>query len=423
MHFSTDWLDEAPNAAPEEAATACDLRVFVGVTNVTTHLDEEGGRVEDHVTMPAFSLALGLAMGWWRIFGGRHGDYSLLRHRMGYAVPDLRFRFDGLTFEASAEQKLYENPKIRFWTGPAEVISRHEAEDALSGFIEAVNARLTEQAIVENGLRRQWERVGASRADPEEALFCEAAGALGRDPYELPESDAVLIHQAGALFDGEPLLEFLAGIGVPDAAMPALEWVRVAEGRKTYRSRFPELGSMARQAAVAAPSRPLEPSWSLGYRRARALRRILGIEQSDRFATVRPLAQRLGSNAFAFAPWVEGVHALVTHENDDSHIFLRDRPSNAAARQSHLFSFARAVGDAICFLQTRRSVVNDLHEASRQATGRAFAAEFLAPVDEILSMKADGRDNESIAEDFGVSTVVIGLQIENRHRVESVCAA
>src|SRR3954451_3367681 len=110
MHFSTDWLNEAPNAAPEEAATACDLRVFVGVTNVTTHLDEEEGRVEDHVTMPAFSLALGLAMGWWRIFGGRHGDYSLLRHRMGYAVPDLRFRFDGLTFEASAEQKLYENP-------------------------------------------------------------------------------------------------------------------------------------------------------------------------------------------------------------------------------------------------------------------------------------------------------------------------
>jgi len=38
-------------------------------------------------------------------------------------------------------------------------------------------------------------------------------------------------------------------------------------------------------------------------------------------------------------------------------------------------------------------------------------------------MKADGRDNESIAEDFGVSTVVIELQIENRHRIESVCAA
>jgi Zn-dependent peptidase ImmA (M78 family) len=67
--------------------------------------------------------------------------------------------------------------------------------------------------------------------------------------------------------------------------------------------------------------------------------------------------------------------------------------------------------------------VNDLRDAARQAAGRAFAAEFLAPIVEVMSMREDGKDLEAIADDFGVSTEVILRQLENARRIEQACAA
>ena len=67
-------------------------------------------------------------------------------------------------------------------------------------------------------------------------------------------------------------------------------------------------------------------------------------------------------------------------------------------------------------------MVNGLHNASRQACGRAFAAEFLAPVDEIDSMREDGLDTLAMAHEFGVSTEVVERQIENADRIREACA-
>ena len=61
------------------------------------------------------------------------------------------------------------------------------------------------------------------------------------------------------------------------------------------------------------------------------------------------------------------------------------RRGDAAATSNNL-AFAGAVGDAVCCRNTRRSVVNDLHHAERQATGRAFTAELLAPIESVMDM-------------------------------------
>jgi hypothetical protein len=54
--------------------------------------------------------------------------------------------------------------------------------------------------------------------------------------------------------------------------------------------------------------------------------------------------------------------------------------------------------------------------------GRAFAAELLAPIEEIKSMLADKHDTITIAEEFGVSTVLIDRQIENAPRISEACS-
>jgi len=74
------------------------------------------------------------------------------------------------------------------------------------------------------------------------------------------------------------------------------------------------------------------------------------------------------------------------------------RSSERRGCHSRQGSGARHSGDVVCFPGSEGAPVNELRSAYRQATGRASAAEFVAPVTEVLSMREDGRDMVSIAE-------------------------
>ena len=67
--------------------------------------------------------------------------------------------------------------------------------------------------------------------------------------------------------------------------------------------------------------------------------------------------------------------------------------------------------------------MNNLHDAERQAAGRAFAAEFLAPVEKVLDMMHDGRDIEEMSASLNVTSQVIVHRIENRDRIRQACGA
>src|ERR1700721_1995298 len=94
--------------------------------------------------------------------------------------------------------------------------------------------------------------IQAARENPVEAGFCEAAGALGLDPYRICKADADIIRQAALLFTGEPLTEFLAGIGTADCRR-LLDWVRATEGRVPHRTVVPELRPAAEAAWRGGP--------------------------------------------------------------------------------------------------------------------------------------------------------------------------
>jgi hypothetical protein len=104
------------------------------------------------------------------------------------------------------------------------------------------------------------------------------------------------------------------------------------------------------------------------------------------------------------------------------HVHLRNHGDTQEAAAAHLFAFARAVGDAACFPEPQLGPVTELRSAYRQAAGRAFAAEFLAPSDEIEAMRADRRDVVTIANEFAVSQQVIDYQITNRKRIVAALA-
>lgn len=419
MKFSVEWLEDAPNRALEERATAAEFRLWLGNVNATVHFWTD--QSFDFIEIPVYPIAEGIALDWWKLFGSRNEEISVKRYRSGYALPDIRMSFDGSTFEARTDQTTYTNPDVRFWNAPTEILSRTESENGLSGFIEKVIDRLNEQGATDTTLALRWARICTSMADPDEKAFCEAAAALGEDPYEVSDAAVETIERSAEIFKEEALTEFLAGARGKDGDK-LLAWIDRVRNLPKDTSRLTELRGIAHEAAEATPPVKNERAWAHGYRRARACRRALGLQDADRFRTYKELAKKFGNASYDANHHVDGIRVL--REDDEKGVILYLRGQKfKAAKMEQLFNLARGIGDAVCFPEHDIAPINDVDHAFRQRCGRAFAAEFLAPITEVKSMKADGRDPQTIAEEFGVSELVIKHQIDNGDRIEKACLA
>ena len=417
MKFSIDWEGGDRSSDDVDLLAAGALRVLVDRANVCEFREAWDGKTGEALPVSVYPLAEGVATDWWRLFGGRDAQFRAAVHRGGYAMPDIRLEFDGVGFEVACQPCRYENPPVYFPNGAAERLERKDAERALGEFLAGVIGRLEERGVRDSGLQQQWRLVQASREDPEETALCEAAGALGLDAYDMSDADAAFIEDSRALFDGEALAEFLSGLRRGRWRKAAVESIRRLESRPRYKSRLPGIETLWAAAPGDSGAGKRKP-WEAGYRWAREARRMLNAGQSERFRSVTVLARRLGAPGFEAAPLAPEVSALVETVDDEARVHLR-RLENQPAR---LFAFARAIGDAVANPPTRRSAVNSLRHASRQACGRAFAAEFLAPIDEILSMRNDGLDTDAVADEFGVSAELVERQEENADRIREACA-
>ena len=422
MRFLVEWIEGAPNASAEERATLCGLQIMVGGTNACFHKDEMAGRSYDSVVVPAVHLAEGIATDWWSIFGGRDCGRSIWAYGSGFVLPCLSFGCDGSGFEVSGEQMSCENPGVHFWRAGTEVLPRADAEGLLSGFVEGVVGRLCEKGISGSEVQMRWERVCRSRLDPEEAAFCEAAGALGLDPYAIGDGDAEFIFDAGKVLTGVPLTEFLAGVSPVrwEARRVALASVEGVSRMAGARWSLPELRAVSEAVDGGLRNRrDGEGVWGGAYRLARAVRGVMGVDKSDCFSSVEAIAGGLGNPGFEWCEGLSGVYGVVSR-GSEVRIHLRKPVYGPPWFEN--FNLARAIGDAVCFPGEGSSVVNGLHGAERQAAGRAFAAEFLAPVEAVCGMLEDGYGVGDVAGRFVVDPRVVQLQLDNRERIERACS-
>ena len=212
MRFTVDWIDGGVNRAAEERATLCELGIYVDSQNACRFIDYASNEETEALIVPAVHLAEGLATDWWIIIGGRGRDHGVRRYRTGFALPDLFFRADGMMIEVTSRAFSSKNPNLRFPVSARETLPRVDAEAEMARFIDAVVDRLVGCGVRNSGVATRWSRVVNSRNDPDERAFCEAAGALGLDPYAIADDDAQFIQVANNLFSDESLIKFLASI-------------------------------------------------------------------------------------------------------------------------------------------------------------------------------------------------------------------
>lgn len=421
--FLANWVADFRSASAEERATMCELIITVGDRNSCSHWNYRANAQFESVTVPTVYLAEGIAADWWRILGGRDQEFPISKYRTGYILPRLTFSCDGSVFQVTGQEAFYENPGLRFQYPGSQDLPRTEAEKELSKFVEDTIEKLSQKGITDSEVAFQWSRVSESRQDPEESSFCEAAGALGVDPYSIDEADATFIMEAGLIFRGEPLSDFLAGVKdtTRNQRKETLSSVKQAIDSTGAGSCLPDL---AHASKVVDPSlrgrRPGEGAWAPGYRSARAFRNAIGVSDRGPLTSLSMVSDKLGNKAFEFARGLSGVDALVSRQ-DNIHIHLQNTTHVIGYEWTNNFNFARGVGDVVCFPESEPSVLNGLPGTERQAMGRAFAAEFLAPVDTVLDLSKRGKSDYEIATALNVSPRVVGHQIENRDRIHQAC--
>lgn len=409
MRFLAEWLDDGVNASAELRATDCFLEIFVGERQASRFVDNRTDRAHNRVVMPAYPPAEGLARNWWSLVAGRTHSFHLRHFREGFALPDVGIRPDGQYMTISAEPFEYTNPPVSFTVRIRERITIGEFERDAGAFIEATLDRLSEEAVPGTWLQERWEQICTSQENEEELAFCKAAGALGIDPYTCPDEEAELVELSAEPLADDALPEFLAGCTL-EGIRNALAWMDESEatlGDRAALRELPEIAPDVRQ--HVARSMAEERAWEVGCAAAAACRSQICLPVARTFQDPAEIACLFGALNFEVCKSrVNGLRAAVNGAPDHPRVVVAG-PGRPDALN---FATMRAIGDYLVYGSDGRAPVNDIY-SYRQAVGRAFAAEMLAPAEIIAEMQDEGMAVEEISAKRNVSELTILHHLEN----------
>ncbi len=422
LTFDTEWHDGETIRGPELSATFASLRIDVGGQVVTRLLDQRAQTVRDSVYVPLYPLAEWLVANWWfltyesdnparegdRAFGRRH---ALGTNTEGYAFPDLAVVSSGTRTDISWGSEASPWSKVDFLNRGHASVETDEFRDACADLIDRVIRRLMDFGIQDTFLHEEWTAIQS--ADSEEVSFCETAAGLGWDPYDLDES------KKGQVFRLAQELGPLSSEALPviDGSNPLEDSSAIVAALEAARDNSLQLQSLG--ALIGRRNSLAEYPWEIGYDLAKQARERLGLDGQP-IRSMKSLADALDVRFEALEQVTQPLATLeslglvdgVVTGRSDATISLGLRKKGEHGLR---FAFCRAIAEAI---SSDGDALLTRGRTDRQRSNRAFAAEFLAPaaaLEQRLSGSMVGPEEvEELAEEFGVSTLVVTHQLENQ---------
>jgi len=423
ISIETNWLP--PFQGTEEVRkTSAELRISFGDRVATRFEDDWSQTVKERARVAAYPLALWLASSWWRLrwepkpaqFRVQHDQSSAETHwRMshelpaagqGFIWPCLSFASDGETIAVLCSQSnLLTGEPVRYLSDFATTVSAREFELAVDDFVNLVCSRLDP---LRTDLHSLWQDLLSERADAEEAESRKIEARLGYDPDEAPpsliERFVRLASDAGADSASE-IAPICAGPNPAGALQDILNFASEPGIR----------GKMAVPALLEDPG--ASPPWQRAKALARLARKALGLNG-------KPIDDRslcdlleIPPNTFNLKPATKAdVGLAVRTTGEQSFNFLFHKRNRLARR----FEAARFICDYLSHVGGDRWLpVTDAHTA-RQKKQRAFAAEFLCPIDALREFLDDELNPEAIeeaSEHFGISEMAITSHLANNYLI------
>lgn len=431
LKFQFEWEDPQGARGSELRATWARLSIRAGAGPVTRLIDESSKGFRDAVYGPLYPVAEWIAMNWWSLFheveapGTQRWRSYARRHSLchageGFVLPDLRIKPSGRMTDLNWFPRAFPKAGVSFVEAGNLSLPTEAIRQELFGFVTSVVERLLSENVTGTPLQEEWNAI-LSMA-PEEAAFCETAAALGEDPFAMEESDRdELLEIAGAVPSGL-LGEFVAATDFDDISNSLENLNKVLEQVGNSTASLPSLAALRDQApAIQTAATP----WDQGYEFARGLRDQIGLN-GHLLATDKELANALSTDEQSLReailtpvkPQWE-FDALVGTASDGNPVFATSKRREDSQR----FAVCRGLFEYLTRADGERSALVSRAFSDRQRANRAFAAEFLAPEkllrERILFDVLDGEQIDDLAEEFGVSSMVIRHQVEN-HRIARI---
>lgn len=280
-------------------------------------------------------------------------------------------------------------------------------EHLLEGLLRPLASRHWLEGRSARPLHALLRRIEDSREQPAERAFCRTAGALGLSPYDIGDERAVQIRDLiNLIADEDARLDFSSAV-LADALGEGQDWASHELQRFRERNAMPLLGKL-RETDTVKREAPVQ-AFRRGYALARSAREWLGLAEDKPIGGVAGIGQLLGADQdLSLSPAAPGtLRAFQSFEGEAPTFIVEDEGPRTSA-----FTLARGIGVFLAF-GSRASCVADLY-SDRQAVGRAFAAEFMAPRNAVVGMiENEDQPMARISNHFGVAVSVVHRQYEN----------
>ena len=419
LRINAKWM-ASTSGEPEVMATAAWVDMYVDNISLTRNQDIWAETVRDNVFVSAYPLAMWFASSWWRLNyeplpTQQPGHDWRMTHELGaanhgFVWPRAIFIPDGEAIHVWAGALMTPDQSVQYLQAleVPRMLTLAGFQQSVERFIHSVLARLNAKGCAGSDLAHLWALVQEDSAAPGALRRRKLEAELGFDPEECPEQSL------------NAALQWESQVG--DAALSELAPAITASGAGPDLALIGQLATAS--GIIGTPEispdsidhLDHEAPWERAIHDARALRYKMGNVSGP--VSDRSLYDLLGISSEAASNWPAPVGrspvAVAIPLNDHQLKFVPRRRNLAGQR----FELARFLGEYLrpSTHEMRWLASTDL-STFRQKYQRAFAAEFLCPIDSLTSFLGGDFSSYAIDEaaaEFDVSEqTVTSLLLNN----------
>jgi hypothetical protein len=393
------WLEREFGDETARASLA-QLEIRAGDLYLTKLEDTRARAVRNFANLSAYDLALWLAANWWRLRWEpeRSSTNWRLAHSFGavghgYVWPDITITSDGeRVILATRPTRGAEWEPVRYLENWDFSISTAEFETGIDSFMEEVLGRLAACQVTKTDLNEFWSELRAERADPVLSSIRKLEALAGYDPGEAPDGfiDAL---RARAATDGTGAIdEIAAGFGSDAAsAVDTIDQALAANGIEFRSDGIRTLAQARRRWRTAgAPHERAEEA-------AHHARELWNLDRAA------PVPDKALTD-------IVGAGPKLLREPGDIPIPAARR--GASPQNPSRVLLRSRYREGRCFELPATTA-----KTSRQKFQRAFAQEFLCPVDALIkrlgTSHPEDDEIEAAAKHFQVSPLLVRTTLVN----------
>lgn len=421
--------ESSVNESPEENQTSSLIKIFIDNNIVTRNENEWSKSIHDDMRVSAYPLALWLASSWWRLrweplpmqTDGIPPLSWRMAHEMiaaghGYLWPRLLFASDRENIQVwavgQAENK--QNDPIRYLNNSYCSISGLHFERKVDEFINGVLARLDAVGLKKHTLHELWSEVLEERNNPEVTQYRKIEAMLGWEPDEGSQEliDIFLKLNTKAGEDAVSEIATACVIGDPKTTLNKIISITKSQGIEGRID--PKLLDVSNKINTAGPT------WERGRLLAHAVRNAASINDdtvSD--DTICDLVGITTKNAFPEYGIDRNIVGLATREINSDKVNFHFRRNRKVSRR---FEISRFLCEHLMANKNDSWLPLTDAKTARQKVQRAFAAEFLCPINNLVNYLSSDFSKDSIedaADYFKVSPLAVETQLVNNRVLRS----